>query len=391
MALSFVKRMRKRVIFLIVVAIVVLLPVAVLQGMKMVWKMNSERTINVAYVDKTDASEERLAHNAFFWVLNNQRIKKANGEFYQKGTDYWGLFAEPNNNYRFADFDALSKVQQDSLAEQLDMLMLADTYGIYDLNAGPEMQRLIYGGLSEGDMAVFRQMKKRGKTIVAEFNILQAPTSRNIRYQFQQEAGIEWSGWTGKYFDSLDPEKGQLPAWVFEAYQRNYHRQWEYKSAGIIFVHENGKLLILEDNEDLMEPIPQIKTFGYGMEQLGLPRVQEFPYWFDIMTYDNSINHAVSAYELELTEQGRSKLSQLGIPDRFPAVIMHGDEDYAFYYFCGDFSSKPVSMSTKKFKGIEYFSSLLKGRQGQFGEDQFFYRFYLPLMSQLLEESVQKN
>ncbi len=389
MALSFFKGMRRRVIFLIVVAAVVLFPVAILLGMRMVWKMNSERTVNVAYVDKTDDSEERLAHNAFFWVLNNQRIKKPNGEFYQKGTDYWGLFAEANNKYRFADFDALSVAQQDSLAERLDMLMLADTYGIYDLNAGPEMQRLIYGGLSEGDMALFRQMKRQGKTIVAEFNILQAPTPRNIRYQFQQEAGIEWSGWTGKYFDSLDPEKGQLPGWVFEAYQRNNQKQWEYKDAGIILVHENGQLLVLEDNEELLEPIPQIKTFGYGMEQLGLPRVQEFPYWFDIMTFDNSINHAVSAYQLELTEKGRTKLNSLGIPDRFPAVIMHGTEDYAFYYFCGDFSSKPVSMSTKKFKGIECFSSLLKGRQGQFGEDQFFYRFYLPLMSQLLKESVQ--
>ncbi|MGQ7869361.1 hypothetical protein [Sunxiuqinia sp. sy24] len=367
-------------------AVVVLFPIVVLLIMKMAWKMTPDFSVNVAYVDKTDGSTERLAHNAFYWVLQNQQIKKTNGELYDKTTDYWGLFPNENEGYRFNDFDQLSPEELDGLSEEIDVLMFADTYGVYGSESENEGTGLIYGGLSANDISLFQKMKRAGKTVIAEFNVLQAPTSRVNRRKFQEEAGVHWTGWSGKYFESLSQDSELLPVWAINSYKQNYHEEWDFSGAGIILVHEDGRIVVLSEKDDLRRAKPQIKTFAYGINQLELPRQQEFPHWFDVIEYDDSINHAISAYQLDLTQQGKSKLNRLGIADRFPAVLMNQNQDFSFYYLCGDFSSEPVSMSTSRFKGVHHFGSVLKGRKGIFGENEFFYRFYLPLMRNILEE-----
>lgn len=386
MSLSFVKQVRKRVFFGILAGVIILFPLVILLIMKMSWKVTPAKIVNVAYLDKTDASDERLAHNAFFWVLQNQQIRKQDGTPYDKSNDYWGVFSDKIGNHRFNDFDQLSEIQLDSLSRQTDVLMFADTYGVYTSETESQGSGLIYGGLSSSDISLFRKMKKEGKTIIAEFNVLQAPTSRVSRRQFQEEAGIHWTGWTGKYFESLNPESETLPAWVIHLYSENYQEAWDFHGAGIILVHENGRMVVLSGKNDLNAAMPEIKTFAYGLNRLKLPPLQEFPYWFDVIEYNDSINHAISAYQLHLTDQGKSKLNQLGIPDRFPAILMHQAPDYSFYYLCGDFSSKPVDLSTSRLKGIQHFSSILKGRKGTFGEDEFFYRFYFPMMRNILNE-----
>ncbi len=386
MTLPFVKQVRKRVIFGLLAGVIILFPLIILLIMKMNWKVTPVKEINVAYVDKTDASGKRFAHNAFFWVLQNQQIRKHDGTSYDKSNDYWGIFPDEGESYRFYDFDQLSNAQLDSLSRQTDILMFADTYGVYASETKSGGSELISGGLTSSDISLFRKMKKQGKTIIAEFNVLQAPTSRVSRRQFQEEAGIHWTGWTGKHFESLNQESETLPAWVIHLYNENYQEAWDFHGAGIILVHEDGRMLVLSEKEDLKAAMPEIKTFAYGLNYLELPPLQTFPYWFDIIEYNDSINHAISAYQLNLTEQGKSKLSQFEIPDRFPAILMHKAPDYTFYYFCGDFSSEPVDLSTSHLKGIQHFSSILKGRKGTFGEDKFFYRFYFPLMRNILND-----
>ena len=384
MMLSFVTQIRKRVFFLILAGVVILFPLVILLFMKLSWKVTPAAVVNVAYVDKTDASGERLAHNAFFWVLQNQQIKKKDGAPYDKTVDYWGVFSDKSGGYRFHDFDQLSEVQQDSLSRQTDILMFADAYGVYASETENQGPKLIYGGMTSADISLFRKMKKDGKTIVAEFNVLQAPTSRTVRRQFEEEAGIHWTGWSGKYFESLNQESEILPAWVVRSHQENYQEAWNYQGAGIVLVNEDGRMVVLAEKDDLKTAMPQIKTFGYGINQMNLPRMQEFPYWFDVIEYNDSVNHAISAYQIDLTDQGKTKLNQLGIADRFPTILMQRTQDYSFYYLCGDFSSEPIAMSTSRLKGVHRFSSMLKGRNGTFGEDEFFYRFYFPLMRNIL-------
>ncbi|WP_299579966.1 hypothetical protein [uncultured Sunxiuqinia sp.] len=389
MTFTFIKQIKKRVFFLALIGVVVLLPIVMLLIMKMAWKMTPGFSLNLAYVDKTDDSEERQAHQAFYWVLHNQQIKKADGELYDKTTDYYGVFPDANGGHRFNDFDQFTAEELDALSQELDVLMLADTYGVYADQPETAGAGLLYGGLSLNDIALFRNMKQAGKTVIAEFNVLQAPTSRVNRRKFQEEAGIQWTGWSGKYFASLDRDSELLPGWAIASYKQNYEKDWDSRGAGIILVHEDGRIVVLSEQDDLETAKPQIKTFAYGINQLELPHLQEFPYWFDVMEYDDSMNHAISAYQLELTEQGKMQLSQAGIPDRFPAVLMQQEQDFSFYYLCGDFSSEPVSMSTSRFKGVHHFGSILKGRKGIFGENEFFYRFYLPFMRNVLKQHNQ--
>lgn len=384
---SFFKYYRRRIILLILFGAIVLLLFAVFLAMKLAWKMSPSEAIDIAYLDKTDTSKERLAHSAFYWVIDNQRIVKKDSRLYQKDADYWGVFTEENGVLRFNDFDEFSDGELNALSEKLDVLMFADTYGIYLSDKESGQTKLVYGGLSLKDVSLFRKMKEKKKTIIAEFNILQPPTPRNVRYQFQEEAAIHWTGWSGKYFESLSRQNEKLPAWVIRLYQASRSEDWDFRGAGIVLVHEDGRLVVLSGKDDLTAAMPQIKTFGYGINELELPALQRFGHWFDIMEYNDSINHAVSAYQLNLTSTGESKLKQHGIPDRFPAIIMHHEQDYRFYYLCGDFSSNPVSMATSRFRGIEYFASFLKGRRGIYGEDDFFYRFYLPLMRNVLRDT----
>jgi hypothetical protein len=377
-----------------VLVLMLLVPFIAYAIMKIAWMWTPQTRINIAVVDKTTSNSGGESHSSFFWILRQQRYVKSNFLPFEACADYYGFFPQGDTSYQIKDFKDRTEAQMDLLSGNYDMTYYTDTYGIYtnewykDNKSEP---KLLYGGMNDNDLLFLRKMKEKGKLILAEFNVMQPPTENRIRSEFENEFGIAWTGWSGCYFASLDPSDVNIPGWLIPAYTSQHNTQWKYRDAGIVLVNEDGRIEILAEGDDLDYAVPVIHTFQYGMDDLGMKKTIDYPFWFDIVSYNDSINHAVSAYELQSNNTGKLKLDKLGVPNKFPAVLMHKAADYTFYYFCGDFSSKPIPYRTSGLKGIQNFSSVLRDSNKYRGGDSFFYKFYFPMVSNIIGEYCKEK
>ncbi len=53
-------------------------------------------------------------------------------------------------------------------------------------------------------------MKDRNKLVILEYNSFDYPTAAFDSYRTQERLGITFTGWTGKYFSSLDTTKNRF-------------------------------------------------------------------------------------------------------------------------------------------------------------------------------------
>jgi hypothetical protein len=229
-------------------------------------------------------------------------------------------------------------------------------------------------------------MKRKKKLVITEFNTFATPTPRNIARDFENTFKIRWTGWVGRYFDSLDTlQNKELPRWLVENYKRQNHNKWPFKKSGIGFVHISDKIVILENINDLNSEVPFILTSKADAERYNLPTEMKYPFWFDVIQTSRS-NKIVSFYDLKVNSSGLRILNENGIPPQFPAVIEHYRNDYKFYYFCGDFADNPISQAGSFFKGISYFRNFFYNNSIAAERVSFFWEFYRPLLESILDE-----
>lgn len=383
--------MTKKIIISVLVFLLVAAIVSYL-SMRILWWFIPEKAINIELVNKSVLSTDGSDHSSIFWVLKNSRFVKTDKYPYQAVRDYRGIFTSADGQFKIDDYSMKDNSQKDSICKALDILYYADTYGIYgDRINEATGTTLLYGGMDSSDIYLLRKAKEQGKVIISEFNILQSPTPKEQRKAFEETFGIEWTGWVGKYFSSLHPSDPNLPAWLVSTYERQHKTQWSFSSAGIVFVRDDEQVEVFEEGSHFDDATPVIRTFSYGLKNLGMTKSIEFTRWFDVVAYNDSINHSVSAYELKANEQGRNELARLGIPLRIPAVIMHAGSDYTFFYFCGNFSVKPVSYKTASFSGVRLFNMFIRDLEKDLGGDAFFYRFYAPMLSRIIENEYESK
>ena len=384
---------RKIVQFILISLLV--LPVLVLLVMKVGWWMEPNKELSMILVNKSVNSTDGREHSALFWLLENQKYERPDGTPFSPAKDYLGIFPSGNGKFHIRDFETIDHAEVNRLSRTTDLVYYIDTYGVYgeplkeEDKQETEVPGLIYGGMSRNDIEFLKNAKQRGKSIVAEFNILGLPTHTEVRRSFEREFGVEWTGWAGKYYVLLDKNSGALPSWLVAGYEKQNGQKWNFKTPGVVFTHEDGRILVLAEGEDLHKALPVIHTFGYGCDSLGMVKTIGFEHWFDVMRYNDSINHAISAFELNVTDKGREQLTRNGLPLRFPAVIMHHEADYRFYYLCGDYGNRQIVPLLTRFKGSYHMERFFRDRNNIRGGDDLFYRFYVPLLSGVIKRSHQ--
>jgi hypothetical protein len=366
--------------FIIVLISVLLLPL----WMWLAWVLSSKKKLVVIIVDKTVEMTNGSQHASFTWVLNNQRFTKNTSSLYSINNDYFGFFPLQNEKFRLKGLERFSPELLEKLSNDADMVYFTDTYGVYKndwykKNAEPG---IIYGGMSEQDIELLKKMKAKHKLIISEFNTIGSPTSDKVRGDFENLFGLKWSGWVGRYFSSLDTTgNAGLPSWIVNNYKSGYGGgQWPFHAAGIVFVNTNGKVVILEKENQLSEALPFIHVNADAQKKYNLPQQIAYPFWFDVMEFDSSLNQAIAKFEVKTNEAGMQLLKQNNIPSCFPAILTH-KKDYQFYYFSGNFCDNPVSMKTSYFKGISVFESLFYHSEKVTDRKQFFWKFYRPLIT----------
>jgi hypothetical protein len=109
------------------------------------------------------------------------------------------------------------------------------------------------------------------------------------------------------------------------------------------------------------------------------------------MKFDTSSNKFLAEFVINANTAGKEILTKNNIPTRFPAIITHKNKDYRFYYFSGNFCDNPISENTSFFKGVSVFKSFFYNADDITDRRQFFWKFYLPLVSKITNDYYESG
>jgi len=382
--------MNKKILIPIVLIALILL---VLFGSWLMWFTKTEKPLHIYILDKTVPTMDRNEHKSFNWVLNHNRYVKPGGDLYDINQDYYGFFPINSKSQEF-DFRSVRIHEIEDIADSYDMLYYTDTYGVYYnewYKRGTEdvkHTQKVYGGLNQNDYLLMKEMKERGKLIITEFNLYNAPTNGLIREKVEDMFGLNWSGWTGKYFSSLDTTFAkEFPKWIVNLYMEQNNNQWPFKNPGIVLVHKFGTITVLEQGTHLTQEIPFIVAKQETTEKYGVTEEIYYPQWFDI-SFSSERNNVLANFKMHVNAKGDSLLRNYNLKPVFPAVIEH-ISDYSFYYFGGDFAENRIINNTAYFEGYHNIVSVMQGTNYE-NTKKFYWQFYVPMMTKILEDHYTK-
>lgn len=385
----------RKILIIITILIAVFIPLITW----LLWVIESPKEINVFVMDKTVLNHKAQEHSSLFWVLKNEKFIKPNQESHQLNQDYFGFFPDGEGKYVTKDFTNYNDKSIDSLSNVYDAAFYTDMYGIYSnewnyeyfsdgrnrdtLRINSDRSVLMYGGLSKNDMSFLKQMKRKKKLILAEFNIIASPTSHSVRRNFEKTFDVKWSGWVGRFFDNLDTTVNmEIPRWLINNYLKN-NEEWPFKNSGIVFVRNDDKIVILENEASLTVETPMIETEEQFVDEFGMVDVIKYPFWFDIVSTEQE-DDIVSKYHIYTNAHGDSILKKWHLPNQFPALIHHNFGS-SFYYLAGDFSDNPISMWTSSFKYVHWFSNVFYS-SASIEREGFFWNYYRPFIKTVFDK-----
>ncbi len=356
------------------------------------WLLSTPKPISIFIMDKTSYPEQRIKHRAVNLVLKHYRFVKHNGKDYLPDLDYYGFYPVDSARYTIRDLSNMTPSDIQRLALQYDAAYYADIQGVYS-NMWPEYNeditpvRKLYGGLEWHDLLFLEYMILLDRLVITESVFLSPPTQPTQREQIAELLGVEWQGWKGRFFHTLDkdhPDK-VLPGWIPLLYEASSGLPWSFKNAGVILVHEDETLLVFEQNQHLGNPQLLIRTQEDIRDIYGVSDKISYPGWFDVTLPNSPSAEVLSWYELDLTQEGLELLRQYNLPEKFPAVI-HNNGNGNIYYFAGDFGQNPISNRFVKFKGSRYAELFLADLNDPTDKSGFFLAFYLPLVKNILAD-----
>ncbi len=367
----------------IILAVIVALPVINLVR----WTFQSKKPMNIILVDKTVPTIERLHHKAFSWILTNERfVKKEKKTSYSYRKDYYGFYPQKpirdrkwdRNDYRLNDLIIL--------ADNNDAIYFADTYGVttsdwYRSIYKVRRARKLYGGLNNNDFLLIKEMRDRNKLVILEYNSFDYPTAPFESVRTQEKLGIKATGWTGKYFSSLDTTGPDFPLWMTTMYRKEHRKRWTFSKPGIVILRDKS-IMVLEEGTHLTNAMPHIVTDAEYTQKYGISESVAFDQWFDII--DPLENTVVSKFKMETTALGDTLLSANNLSSSFPAVTQESVSKTAFY-FSGDFASSDIPYWISRFKGVEKLKGILYSDKPE-DPRRFFWLYYRPLINGIFSE-----
>jgi len=372
----------KKPLLIAIVVLVVILALPLFSFIR--WAFQEKKPMDIIILDKTVPNLERVNHKSLTWILTNERFVKKSGGSYSFRKDYFGFYPTrplrekgyKQNNLRLPDIM--------DVVDKSDALYYTDTYGVFfndwykGINKSRRSRRL-YGGLNNTDYLYLMEMQNREKLCILEYNAFDYPTPDLERYKTKERLGIEFGGWTGKYFHTLDTAaKGNedFPIWMTGMFRKQYHKPWNFSKAGIVFL-KGSSIVVLEEGTHLKNAIPYILTDTVFSNKYGLAEKVGFNGWFDVI--DPLNNKVISTYNIETTSIGDTLLFENYLSNQFPAVITEAAKQRT-WYFCGDFAANNVDNCTSRFLGYNKLKGVLYSEK----EDdmrRFFWLFYRPLVN----------
>ncbi|HQH24898.1 MAG TPA: hypothetical protein PLM01_05285 [Bacteroidales bacterium] len=370
-------------IVLLILAALLILPVLNL----LQWAFMEKKAMNIIIVDKTVPSIHREKHKSFNWILTNNRfVNRETNRSFSFRKDYYGFIPTRPLKKKLWDRKEYRLADLKELPEKADAIYVTDTYGVffnewYQGFSQSRRTRKIYGGLNNNDNLLIKEMKDRNKLVVMEYNSFDFPTAEYESFRAQERLGIRFTGWTGKYFSSLDSASRGFPAWMPGMYRKQYHEPWSFTRPGIVLLQEH-RIIVLEEGTHLTNPFPAIVTDDTYSSSWNLAGRVTFDQWFDII--DPMENDVISRFMISTTGPGDSLLAENSLANEFPAVIREPEERKT-YYFSGDFASKDIKYCTSRFRNYEKLKGILYSKRAD-DPRRFFWLYYKPLIQGIFNE-----
>ncbi len=359
------------------------------------WFLLPTRDINMLVVDKTVPEPDYREHRAIFWVAKHLRFTDSEGEFFRKDRDYLGYHPHGEKKETLKANDLRG----------IELLYLADTYGIYDYEEGlVEYEErlpfehqdidLIYGGFDRQEVTAITDYASEGdRILIGEHNIFGYPTylEPEAAAGLQELFAVNYEGWLARYYADLN----ETAYWIKELYTRIYGRKWDLQGAGMVFVREDvtglgwyTDLVIIEQVQ-FNAPWPVVTSTDHRLLDGAASQVP-YLYWVEVLNVniDDEHTEVLAYYELPVKEDFRAALRERGLPDRFPAMIRYAPPGKAErIYFAGDFADQLPALLPPWLTGsaaLQRFFSYLPGLPVEY---RFYFQWYKPVLGNILSNT----
>lgn len=356
------------------------------------WWVMPESPWRVRVIDMTAPHPNYREHDALFWVFNyNKVIPPGTQRTWVDDNDYIGYYPEPS------DFDRgvfyTRRIGPDDL-RGVDMLYIADSYGVYVNDYDDEVNelthldysRLIFGGFSDDEAQLIESFHKSGRAVVAEFNTFASPTNLTARRRLEKLFGVRWTGWAGRFFTDLD-DKDSVPVWARRHWQIHYNEAWPHKGPGWLFAHEDTRIFVLLEPGDAEPRALRITDIKEDDPiTAGLYDNVPFYFWFDVNELMEG-TELLARYQFHLTKSGRAIMKEFGLPLTWPAVVRTSKQPLCLY-MSGDFTDLKVQTGPHTIWGYAWYKRI--GRFSEHYRDQtaFYWQFYVTLLSNIIGSPV---
>ncbi len=376
-----------------VLAIIIL----IIGGYILAWHLQPAREIGMLVVDKTVPEMDYREHRAIFWIAHHHRFTGPEGDFYRADRDYLGYHPETG-------------VKEELTLAHLtgvNLLYLADSYGIYDYEEGLEVYEeklpyehqdieLIFGGFDRDEAeTAARFAAEEGNILVGEHNIFGYPTYLDPEAAriLQDLFDVRYDGWLARYYHDLD----QAAFWLKELYSRIYGLPWDLDGAGMVFIREEVPALdwypdlVVVEKEDLTGPWPFIETGGHHLVD-GASSGVPYLYWMEVLRVEeNEHTEVLAYYKPPVDEEARERLAARGLPGRFPAAVKHKPPGEAErIYFAGDFADQLPALLPPGLTGSAAIQRFLTYIPGLPEEHRFYFQWYEPVLANILSSAEKR-
>ncbi|HEX2969253.1 MAG TPA: hypothetical protein VHO46_09110 [Bacteroidales bacterium] len=367
----------------LLVVVIILAVILALPAFNLIqWFFQSKKTMDIILLDKTVPSVERENHKAFSWIMTHDRYVDSTRKSYNYKKDYYGWFPlRPlrDHEYKIVDYRLTDVIEY---AKKHEALYIADTYGVFfnDWYRGinkSRRTRKLFGGLNNTDNLLIKEMKDRNKLVILEYNSFDYPTAAFDSYRTQERMGVEFTGWTGKHFNSLDTASKDFPVWLPGYYRKEHKKPWTFTKSGIVLINQKNNVIVLEEGTHLSGTYPIIVSDTASCEKYGFSSKVAFDEWFDIIVPVSS--RVISSYHLQTTPEGDSLLMDHNLTGVFPAVVQESNSPNV-YYFAGNFAYSDKPEWTALFKNIEILNRFFYSEKAD-DPRRFFWLYYKPLVS----------
>ena len=355
------------------------------------WHLLPKNELALLVVDKTvPEPADYREHRAIHWLSKHWRLTDNEGNFRRHDKDYIGY--HPTTDRR--------DILLDEHLEGIELLYLADTYGIYNYEKGLidyelrlpyEYQHisLIYGGFSLEEAQRIRDFaQQEGKHVIGEHNIFGYPTyfSTEASVILQDTFGVKYDGWLVRYYEALE----DVAFWIKQLYERIYGKPLDLTGPGIVLVREDGHRsgwygdLVIFEEEHLTHQYPLLHNEEHELLK-GSSSSVPYLYWMEVLSVQDKAE-VLSYYELPLTDEAAEELHRRGLSTRIPALVYYEVPGQATrVYFGGDFADQLPAFLPASLLGSSRIQRLITYLPGIPPHYQFYFRWYSPVMKNIMK------